>query len=142
MGSREPLLVEVSTHDSHAVMRLIGELDLSTAPLVVEGARDLVGVTTLLDLSGLKFMDAVGLVDGAPRGEGLRESTSGPRAASGPPRLRDHEHGRAAPTGSAEIPQRRQHGSADHSRPSPRLSVDPRGVEPLTSWLPAKRSTS
>jgi anti-anti-sigma factor len=61
MGSREPLLVEVSTHDSHAVMRLIGELDLSTAPLVLEGARDLVGVKSLLDLSGLTFMDAVGL---------------------------------------------------------------------------------
>ena len=53
MGSQEPLLVEISTHDSHAVMRLIGELDLSTAPLVLEGARDLVGVSTLLDLSGL-----------------------------------------------------------------------------------------
>ncbi len=55
------LLVEVSTHDPHAVMRLIGKLDLSTAPLVVGGARELVGVTSVLDLSGLPFMDAVGL---------------------------------------------------------------------------------
>jgi anti-anti-sigma factor len=46
-----------------AGLRLTGELDLATAPILIEALRSIVQVngSTTLDLSGLTFMDSSGI---------------------------------------------------------------------------------
>lgn len=55
------LSVQVSLDGERTVMRLIGELDMSTAPEVIARFERLQERRLLLDLSALTFMDSTGL---------------------------------------------------------------------------------
>jgi anti-sigma B factor antagonist len=64
LSSHSPVLELFEAHDVGRVrVRLRGELDLATAPLVAGRLRDLAarGEPVLLDLDGLAFMDASGI---------------------------------------------------------------------------------
>jgi anti-anti-sigma factor len=57
----QSLSVQLSFEGERTVMRLIGELDMSTAPEVIARFEELQERRLLLDLSALTFMDSTGL---------------------------------------------------------------------------------
>ena len=57
----QSLSVHLSFEGERTVMRLIGELDMSTAPEVIARFEELQERRLLLDLSALTFMDSTGL---------------------------------------------------------------------------------
>ena len=58
-----PLNIDVADHGSGRCLRLIGELDLSTAPILHERIADQLGDghAVTLDLTGVPFVDSSGL---------------------------------------------------------------------------------
>jgi anti-anti-sigma factor len=63
MGSARSLKVHRTEHAGCAHLKLIGELDLGTAPMLEDRLRQLRNdsVSVRLDLSDLRFMDSTGL---------------------------------------------------------------------------------
>ena len=60
MADRDQLSIVVEAHEDRTVVRLRGELDLATAPTVVDSLRRTSG-EVVIDLVGLAFIDASGL---------------------------------------------------------------------------------
>jgi anti-anti-sigma factor len=64
MGIQSNLLIDVSREGERVVLRLDGELDLASVPLLeseLEGATQDDPATIVLDLRGLEFIDSTGL---------------------------------------------------------------------------------
>jgi anti-sigma B factor antagonist len=64
MEALEALRIESQTGDGRLVVRLGGELDMASAPLLqaaLEGAEKEASSTLVLDLRELRFMDSTGL---------------------------------------------------------------------------------
>src|ERR1039458_6171282 len=64
MGIQSDLLIDVSREGERVVLRLDGELDLASVPLLeseLEGATQDDPATIVLDLRGLEFIDSTGL---------------------------------------------------------------------------------
>jgi anti-sigma B factor antagonist len=61
MGSGDEFSVVVERDGRGSVVRIIGELDMATAPQLQECLRDLEGTTVTLDFSGVTFMDSGGI---------------------------------------------------------------------------------
>lgn len=60
----EPFRVDVSRHEDSARLRLTGELDLDTTPILeaeITALRETGSRSLVLDLSGLEFIDSSGL---------------------------------------------------------------------------------
>ena len=59
----EPFRCEVDPHRASVFVRPVGELDLSTIPIVDTQLAELVaaGFTSVVDLRGLRFLDSSGV---------------------------------------------------------------------------------
>ena len=83
-------------------LKIVGELDVATAPRLTEALRDLQEGEVVLDLSELTFLDSCGT---RALLELARTETERPRrhprpVSGGCPPLRDHRHRRAPWTGA------------------------------------------
>ena len=94
----------ISRPDGGTELKIVGELDVATAPQLTEALRDLQGGEVVLDLSELTFLDSCGtraLLELARTRNG-----NGPVVLLDPSRavarlLRDHRHRRAPWTRAA-----------------------------------------
>lgn len=59
----KPLTIEMIHLDGSAVLAIVGEIDMATAPLLHEAVQEAraLGVPIVLDMSNVTFMDSAGL---------------------------------------------------------------------------------
>jgi anti-sigma B factor antagonist len=86
----DPFRCEIVPEDGRVVIRLAGELDMSTVPVLEERlreARAAGGRRLVVDLSGLEFIDSTGLTLLVRRGRGAQQDGYDLALVRGEPRV-------------------------------------------------------